>query len=379
SQIHQTARNGNIRSSGAGRLDMTDDPSLPNERHILVIGAGIAGLAAALRARSLDAQCRVSIVDAASRFGGKIDGEIVAGCVVDGAADVCIGAKLRATYLFAQLNFAARVIAVNPNGLGTFEKRDGELQLSATTFSDELLTFREGMRELTDATCAALSNVTAITDAPIESLVATESGWQALARNGAMHLADAVIVATPAAPAAQLLSTSIPSAGAALRAIEYPPTTTVTLGFHSADVEYPLDATGYLVADPAALVSAVTWTSAKNPSHADPQTVLLRGYVRETHCSPTNLVIAECASVLGIKAEPYFTREYRWPEGIAVYPTGHEEQLRLLDAELASTPGLFVAGSAFHGVGVPDCIASGERAATAAVSFVASLTSGVHA
>jgi protoporphyrinogen oxidase len=358
---------------------MTDDASHANRRHILIIGAGIAGLAAALRARTLDAQCRITLLDAASRFGGKIDGELVAGCVVDGAADVCIGAKLRATHLFADLHLGSRVIAVNPNGLGTYEKRDGELQRSATTFAEELLTFREGMRELTDATCAALTNVTAITDAPIESLEATGSGWKAVARNGAAHLADAVIVATPAVPAAQLLSPSLPGANAALDAIAYPPTATVTLAFHAADVARALDATGYLISDPTSPVSAVTWTSAKNPSHADSQTVLLRGYVRGVGCDSTNLVLAECASVLGIYAAPFFTREYRWPEGIPVYPADHEERLRSLDAELASTPGLFVAGSAFHGVGVPDCVASGERAAAAAVSFIARPTSGAVA
>lgn len=357
---------------------MTSHGSTPNERHILIIGAGIAGLAAALRARILDAATRITIVDATSRFGGKIDGDVVAGCVVDGSADVCIGAKLRATHLYANLNLANRVIIVNPNGLGTYELRDGELRPAATTFCDELLTFREGMRELTDATCAALTNVVAITDAPIESLEATGSGWKAAARNGAFHLADAVIVAVPASSAAQLLSPSVPSANA-LDAIAYPPTTTVTLAFHSTDVARPLDATGYLVCDPSSRVSAVTWTSAKNPSHANAQTVLLRGYVRQTDCDPTALVVAECANVLGIVAAPFFTREYHWPQGIAVYPADHESRLRALDAELASAPGLFVAGSAFHGIGVPDCIASGERAATAAVEFVSSLNPGATA
>lgn len=350
---------------------MTDDSDPTGKQHVLIVGGGIAGLAAALRTRKLNQACRITVVDAAARFGGKIDGDMVAGCVVDGGADVCIGTKLRSTQLFHDLSLAARVITVNPAGLPTYEERDGALRPLPAVFGEELLTFHEGMRELTDAACGALDNVTAVTNSSIESIEASGSRWKAATDKGLSYLADSVIVATPAASASRLLSGIAPDQAAALCALEYPPTTTVTIAWHATDVARPLDGTGYLVTDPTSPVSACTWTSSKNPSHAAAGIVLLRGYVRGTSCDATALVLRHTENILGVGAAPLFTRSYEWLAGIPLYTAAHEERVRELENTLAETRGIFVAGSAFHGVGVPDCINSGERAAAAAVAFLA--------
>ena len=347
-----------------------DNTTRSDSPHVLIIGGGIAGIAAAHRIRSLDSGCRVTIVDAAARLGGKIAGEMVDGCVVDGGADVCIGDKLRATRLFGSLGLESRIMRVNPNALPTFERRDGVLQRSPTTFTSELVTFSRGMQELVDAAWTALDDVTIQTATSVRTLEIDFSRWRAITASGSSHEADAVIVAVPPGAAADLLAPIAPTEVEWLRSIRNPPTTTVTMAWRAADVAYQLAGTGYLVADPNARVSACTWTSSKNPSHAADGVAMLRGYIRGTGDDAAALMSAEVAETLGITAPPIFTRVYEWSSGLPVYPPEQESNVRALADRLAELPGIFIAGSAFHGVGIPDCITSGERAGAAALAHV---------
>jgi oxygen-dependent protoporphyrinogen oxidase len=66
---------------------------------------------------------------------------------------------------------------------------------------------------------------------------------------------------------------------------------------------------------------------------------------------------------IGISAEPVLTRVHRWPHGMPQYVLGHPNRLEQIDEALAEHPGLALAGAAYRGVGIPDCIASGEHAA----------------
>lgn len=346
------------------------------EPHVLIIGGGIAGLAAALRLRALSSSCRITIVDAAAQPGGKITGEIVDGCVVDGGPDVCIGDKFRATHMFADLALESRVLPVNPNGLPTYERRGGELREFPTRFAGELLTFPRGLHELIDIVQQALSGVTVRASTLVSSIVPENQRWLVQCSDDELHdanpaVADAIIVATPAPAAATLLSSVVPLQAAALRELEYPATTTVTMAWRASDVHRPLDGTGYLAgAGETSRVSACTWASSKNPSHSPHGIALLRGYVRGIGGDPAALMREEVATTVGIAAPPLFTRVHEWPAGIPLYTPAHEASVRTLEESLASVPGAFIAGSAFHGIGVPDCIASGERAATAAVAYL---------
>ncbi|MDQ6738458.1 MAG: FAD-dependent oxidoreductase [Gemmatimonadota bacterium] len=340
--------------------------------HIVIVGAGIAGLSAALRLRSLDRNVLITVIEATARVGGKIAGETVAGCVVDGGADVCIGAKLRATTLFAELGLDERVVTVNPNGLPTLERRGRSLTPAPTRFTDELLTFPDGMREMVDIVCAALDDVAIVTWTRVEALSETEAGWIVDTSNVSYN-ADAVIVAAPAVAAARLLSEVAPVESARLADLKCPPTTTVTMAWHEADIPYPLDATGYLVIDPAENVTACTWTSVKIPSHAPVGTTLLRGYVRGAADGASAAVLDEISTTLGVRTRPIFARTYEWPAGIPAYTPEHSATVTALADMIESHPGLYLAGSAFHGIGIPDCIASGERAAEAAFTHLSNI------
>jgi protoporphyrinogen oxidase len=348
-----------------------------DDQHVLIIGGGIAGLASALRVRALDPSCRVTILEATARVGGKIAGETVDGCVVDGGADVCIGDRFRQTHMFEELGLASRVIRVNPNELPTYERRDGPLTEFPTRFAGELLTFPRGLHDLVDLASSALNGVAVITDTPVGSIRTDNGAWLVeppvgvQPSTGDAATADAVIVATPASQAATLLSPFVPDQAAALRSLECPATTTVTMAWRLDDVPRALDGTGYLASGGTSRVSACTWVSSKNPTHARPGIALLRGYIRGTDRNAAALMREEVATTAGITAAPLFTRIYEWPEGIPLYTRDYEGSIVAISERLDALAGLFIAGSAFHGIGIPDCIASGERAAEAAVAYLA--------
>ena len=78
----------------------------------------------------------------------------------------------------------------------------------------------------------------------------------------------------------------------------------------------------------------------------------------------------ELDEVLGIRSEPVLTRIHRLPRALPQYNRGHLERVARVEGRLARTPGLFLAGAAYRGVGIPDCIRSGERAADAVMQLL---------
>ena len=129
-------------------------------------------------------------------------------------------------------------------------------------------------------------------------------------------------------------------------------------------------------------VLACTWTSSKWEGRAPEGFVLLRVYVgrfggrdsARVSAERLEAVAREEVRVLGIDGlcEPVLVRVDRWPHGMPQYVLGHPERLERIDAALQRHPGLALAGAAYRGVGIPDCIDSGERAArSVAESLVA--------
>ena len=82
------------------------------------------------------------------------------------------------------------------------------------------------------------------------------------------------------------------------------------------------------------------------------------------------LAVQEVSMRLGVTASASLTRVHRWPRGMPQYLLGHPERVARIEAARQEHAGLFLAGNAFHGVGLPDCIASGERAADAAAAHL---------
>lgn len=193
-------------------------------------------------------------------------------------------------------------------------------------------------------------------------------------------IADAVIVTTPAPVAAQLL-TPICGTARELGEIAYVSTATVILGYAADSIEVDLDASGFVIPRKEKRhITACTWVSSKWPHTASGGRVLIRCYVgragqqeelRLDDADMVKLVQEDLRDILGIEARPWFTRVTRWNNAMPQYLVGHVDRVVHVEAELSrETPGLFIAGAGYHGVGVPDCIADGSEAAQKVLRFL---------
>jgi len=236
------------------------------------------------------------------------------------------------------------------------------------------LSLRAGMQELTDALWRHLVRTDLRTGARVVSIRAS-AGYVVELEDGALEV-EGVVVATPAFVSGRLLAPLDPELARLHEEIAYGSSLVVTLAFERSAVARPLAGYGYVV--PKAEggdVLACTWTSSKWDGRAPAGTVLVRVHAgrtggRDLTAEPDDELVAlarEELHVLGVSAAPGLVRIHRWPRGMPQYALGHPERLERIEEALARHPGLALAGAAYRGVGIPDCIVSGERAARSVV------------
>jgi oxygen-dependent protoporphyrinogen oxidase len=182
--------------------------------------------------------------------------------------------------------------------------------------------------------------------------------------------ADSVILATPAYVSGTLLASLNLRLGSDLQSIPYTSTATVSLAYRQSDLLRELDGYGYVIPRrEGRRALACTWTSTKFPHRAPEGYALIRVFVgRAGQDIPWNendllgLAKEELDLTLGITVEPHLSRVFMWDKAMPQYNLGHPEILKRIDAELANHPGLGLAGNGYGGIGIPDCIHSGELA-----------------
>ncbi len=213
----------------------------------------------------------------------------------------------------------------------------------------------------------------------VERLERDSTGTAATFSGGSSERFDAVILAVGAAAMADLVEAQAPAAARALRTIPHSTTSVVTLAYpHAAFGSVPTTQ-GWLEAGEAP-ISGVTISSTKWVGRAPEGVVLLRAFVPQRRgplaAAPDDevlrVVTAHVADVLGIDGSPVLTRVTRWTHAMPTYTVGHLDRAAAVDAALAEVPGWYPAGSALHGVGVPECIADGRRVAREAAAGIGS-------
>jgi oxygen-dependent protoporphyrinogen oxidase len=236
-----------------------------------------------------------------------------------------------------------------------------------------------GTEELVDALTAALDPATLVCGRRATSVTAGD-GYTVVSDTGPLR-ARAVVVATPAHVTGTLVRTLDPSLATLCEAIPYASTATVCFGYRRAQVAAPLRGSGFVVprSEGRALLAG-TWVTSKWPGRAPEGHVLLRGFLgggrdpRRLDAGDDELVHtarAELAALLGITGSPVLTRLFRWTRQSPQYEVGHLSRLADIDARLAARPGLFVTGSGFRAIGIPDCIADGRATGARAAAFAA--------
>ena len=196
--------------------------------------------------------------------------------------------------------------------------------------------------------------------------------------------ARAVILAVPAYIAASLLRVFDTSIAALAEATPYASTATVALGYRRDQVSHPMAGSGFVVprAERSPLLAA-TWVTSKWPHRAPDGHVLMRGFLgggrdpRRLDADDDELiglVTDELRDLMRITGAPLFTRLFRWTRQSPQYEVGHLHRVATIDRQLTSIPGLFVTGSGFRAIGIPDCIADGRDVAARAGAFVRALS-----
>ena len=237
------------------------------------------------------------------------------------------------------------------------------------------VSFPTGLAELVEALTAALTEggVEMRTGVAVEALEPDGDGYRVVLQDGSALDADAVVVATQAWAAPALLAPIDETIATALREVPHVSSAIVALAFRTTDLPRPLDGYGYVVPRTANRpVMATTWLSSKWPGRAPAGMTLVRGFVGRAGQEAVlerddeglaDLLRGELSTVLGITAEPVLRRVVRWDRGMPQYTLGHRDRIAIIERALTRHPRLAIAGNAFSGVGIPDCILSGERAA----------------
>ncbi len=208
-------------------------------------------------------------------------------------------------------------------------------------------------------------------NANVQTLSRSNTGtWNVIMKTGEMLTAGSVIIAAPAFAAAEIVSALDPQLATDLSAIPYASTATVSLAYRQSDLPRPLEGYGYVIPRrEGRRALACTWTSTKFPHRAPDGYALLRVFIgRAGQDLPWNesdlleLAREELQLTLNITAEPVISRAFVWDKAMPQYNLGHPELLKRIDAALEKYPSLALAGNGYRGIGIPDCIHSGELA-----------------
>ena len=452
---------------------------------VVVVGAGIAGLAAARRLELLVPEAGIVVVESDTVAGGKLRTERFEGFVIEEGADSFLARKERGVGLVEELGLGEELIerrqehhrtyvrrgddllplpegltGLIPSNLETLERSallsregharfraevdvpvasgdadesvasfvtrrfgreaydalveplmtgiyggDGEQMSLRATFpqlrvleiehgsllralgdpasaSDRppFLSLRRGMAALVEALAAVTERTSLLLG---RRVVSVSQRYVVELEGGERIEADGVVLATPAHVTAEVLAGIDDELATAHAEIPYASSVVVSLAYSRADV-LPLDGYGYLVPrTEGSDVLACTWSSQKWDGRAPAEAVLVRVYAgRFGGADPTARDDSELIGLAReelrateVLAEPLLTRVHRWPRGMPQYVLGHPDRVQRIERGLAEHPGLALAGAAYRGVGIPDCIASGERAAES----VAQALSGARA
>jgi protoporphyrinogen/coproporphyrinogen III oxidase len=224
---------------------------------------------------------------------------------------------------------------------------------------------RRGMGSLIDALLAPATLVRA----RVESIAPDGAGrWRVFA-NGEWIPFDAVVLACGANHSAPLVGPLDARAAELLAGIPYTGSSIWTFIYDRAGVKHPLNGFGFLVPSlERRSIMACTWVGTKWVGRVPGDKVVLRCF--STNPAATRDAIeSDLARLMNISGPPLAAINHRWPDSMPQYTVGHMMRIAELERRIAQIPGLFSAGNAFHGIGIPDCVRSGRDAARAITKF----------
>jgi len=235
------------------------------------------------------------------------------------------------------------------------------------------VSLRNGMEELVATLASRLPAGATLLKQRVSGLERQDAGWGILTDDGQSLEAERVIVAAPAHAAGRMLRYVDPALATLLGEIDYASSATLSLGYRRADIPHALDAFGFVVPrSERRAILACTFSSVKYPGRAPEGHALLRCFfggalgaevLREDDAGLLARARDELRAALGVAAPPLLVRVSRHPASMPQYRVGHLRRLEAIETRLSAAPGLALAGAAYRGVGIADCVRSGEAAA----------------
>src|SRR5579859_6358072 len=268
----------------------------------------------------------------------------------------------------------ASMRAASANGSGAAQSQNGPRPTGPRSI---FTTLKGGVQQLIDALEAKLNPQWIRKSTSVTALERTGSCWK-LQIGETNELFDAVILASPAWTTGQLLAATDAALGEELRAIPYSSSITVNLVFDEAQLGRLPDGFGFLVpAIEGRAMLACTFVHRKFVGRTPTGKAVLRAFLggakNEALLDQSDEVLVttvrrELSEILGIRVVgPHIpaeaTQVSRWRRAMAQYSVGHQERMKRVKEMVAALPGLRLAGNAYDGIGIPDCIRTGRQAA----------------
>jgi oxygen-dependent protoporphyrinogen oxidase len=236
------------------------------------------------------------------------------------------------------------------------------------------MSFKNGMGTLSRACADYIGKDTIRLGAPVKAVVPQDKGYAVVLESGETLQADHVMVGTASYDTAEMVKDLEGSLADQLKKIEWSSSATVSIAFRRNDIKAPLNGFGFIVPRiEGRRINAATFSSIKWSFRAPDDHVLIRGFVGGGHheelvqelddADMVRMVLEEFDSILGLKANPQFSKVYRWFKGMPKYVVGHLDRIAVLDRTLASHPGLHLIGCSYKGIGIGDCIHQAQIAA----------------
>lgn len=237
------------------------------------------------------------------------------------------------------------------------------------------VTLDEGLQVLVDALAERISRSAIHLDTPVSKVVPVPGNgiWNVVLASGETRTAQAVVLATPADVTARLISEADPALEADIASITLASSVVLNFVYARQDIPHPLNGFGFVVpAVERRSIIACSFSSVKFPGRAPEGKVILRVFMGGAlqpeiyELSDQEIESAarcDLAVYLGISAAPLSVSLTRHRRSMPQFRVGHLDLVSRIEQQAGRHRGLALAGNAYRGVGIPDCIHSGEQAA----------------
>lgn len=243
------------------------------------------------------------------------------------------------------------------------------------------MSLRGGLQQLVAALLAQLDPQCVRPNSRVLAVKPYIDQYKITLSDGSCILADDVVFATPTYITADLVQQISPALAFRLRAIHYVSTATVSLGFKRSEIGHALNGSGFIVPrEENRKITACSWSSEKFNHRAPDDCVLMRVFVggaraeslaEQSEAALVRLARQELQAIMGISATPVLAKAYRWHRASPQYEVGHQARIAEIEQVAACHSGLYLAGAAYHGAGIPDCVKSGMKTALEIVTKLA--------